>query len=103
VTWGGGINFGKGIDLSSTDPAFIAVLAHELTQVIQWQENPLGYDLSMLWTWSVGLAFNGDPYNLPNSWQYRSFSTFSREQQGEIVWRCYSGSTEACQVSPYHP
>jgi hypothetical protein len=70
---------------------------------VQWIDNPLGYDLSMIWTWSVGLLFNGNPYRLPGNWQDRSFSGFTREQQGAIVEYCYAGFTIYCSVSPYHP
>ncbi len=107
VTWGGAINFQKGEDLSRTDPQFIAVLAHELTHVVQWLSNPIGYDLSMIGTWlwagTLGRLFGADPYRLPDGWESRPFSSFSREQQGEIVQRCYAGSATACGVSPYHP
>ena len=101
VTWGGAINFQGGTDLSRTDQAFIALLAHELQHVVQWLNSPMNYNLSMLWTWTLGRIFNPDPYYLGNDWQLRQFSSFAREQQGAIVGLCYSGSSAACQSSGY--
>jgi hypothetical protein len=66
LTWGGAINFEEGQDLSATDDRFIALLAHELTHVAQWLDNPWGYNFSMIWTWTVGRIFNPDPYQLPS-------------------------------------
>jgi hypothetical protein len=82
-----------------------AVLAHEVTHVIQFER---WGEISALVR--GGLArlqefLGGNPYSLPNPFTPgRAFGSYSMEQQGQIVQNCFAGNIGgACGVSPYRP
>ncbi len=103
MTFGHTIAFREGTNINSTDREFVALLAHELTHVVQYRElGAVAFYGRAIWEHTLGRLFHGNPYSVDRF--DRPFGSYRLEQQGTIVHLCYlNPSSAACGASPYRP
>ena len=104
ITLGNNIVFSRDWNIASTNVRFMALLAHELTHIVQIQQ--MGtfafYAREILWEQTLGRLFGS------LSWPARldesiPFSQYGLERQARIVQGCYLSFSNYCNVSPYRP
>jgi hypothetical protein len=106
VSGGRAVTLGNNIysprELSATNVGDVALAAHELTHVGQFQSwGRARYYSRALGDRATELR-GGNPYDW-RSTGLTKFSSFGMEQQGQIVQDCFLGSSSACGISPYRP
>lgn len=100
VTLGNKIYMSRELDPNNS--ADVALAAHELTHVGQYQSQG-----GRKYYWGgigarVKEMSGGDPY----AWSHQKaqpFGSYKMEQQGQIVQECFLGRASACSISPYRP
>jgi RHS repeat-associated protein len=102
---GRGLTLGHDIFLSE-DRQVLPFLAHEMTHVAQYEDwGPLVYYARGTWEqFRKLLGIGKDPYEIPSPLPLdRPYRKYGMEQQAMITQECFSGSPNACIVSPFHP
>jgi hypothetical protein len=105
MTLGNKMYFGRAPNVN--DPVDVALVAHELTHVGDFQHNPAMLSVSeVILTRLMDLTRDLDPYD----WQQygiQAWSAYNLEARARIVQDCFiaggSINSTACAISPYYP